>query len=543
MRRIVATLALLAAASLVVFGQAAGGSGSSYEVRAIFDNGNFLVPGEEVRVAGAHVGSIDSVDVTAPGDWANQSCLTAPKSSTCATPGKAVVVLNITEAGFQDFRQDASCLIRPQSLLGEKYVDCQPTQPRPPGSQPPPPLKVIPSDQPGAGQHFLPLENNGQEVDLDLINNIMRQPYADRFRLILNELGAGLAARGNTLDAIIKRADPALQQTDRVLAVLASQNHQLAGLAKNSDTILTPLVRERSHLAGFINNSNIAAQATAERSAALESGLQKFPAALHQLRLTMTKLRAFSEQATPVFSEFRSGAPAIARATRALGPFAQAAKPSLITLGTAAQESQQPLVNSTPILRKVGKLAKKSAPGAESLDSLLKSLRKTDGTKFLMHFIYNATGVVNGYDQYGHFLRALLTIPSGCTTLVTTITEGCQALWSQSNQASTKAASQKMLAASSSGLAKAIAQAKAQGPSGTGGTAAGTGATAPAGGGSTAVQPGQPLDAQGQPPAGTTTTTPSTSGGQPRAPSLSAARDLLDTVLGPRHRSHRGKRQ
>ncbi len=112
-------------------------------------------------------------------------------------------------------------------------------------------MTEIPAGQPGSGERFLPLENNGEEVDLDLVNNIMRQPYADRFRLILNELGAGLAARGKTLDAIIRRADPALRQTDRVLAVLAAQNHQLARLAKDSDTILTPLARERAHLAGI----------------------------------------------------------------------------------------------------------------------------------------------------------------------------------------------------------------------------------------------------------------------------------------------------
>jgi phospholipid/cholesterol/gamma-HCH transport system substrate-binding protein len=532
MRRIVATLALLAAASLFVFGQAAGGSGSNYEVRAIFDNGNFLVPGEEVRVAGAHVGSIDSVDVTTPGEWADRGH--------GADPGKAVVILKITDAAFQDFRQDASCLIRPQSLLGEKYVDCEPTQPRPAGSQPPRPLTVIPSGQPGAGQRFLPLENNGQEVDLDLINNIMRQPYADRFRLILNELGAGLAARGSTLDAIIKRADPALRQTDRVLAVLAGQNHQLARLAQDSDTILTPLARERTHLAGFINNANTAAQATAERSADLESGLQKFPAALHELRLTMAKLRGFSEQATPVFAEFRTGAPAIARATRALGPFAHAATPALTTLGTASAESQQPLVNSDPILRKVSALAKKSAPGAKSLGSVLASLRKTGGWKDLTSFLYNTTGGVNGYDQYGHFLRAFLTIPPGCTTLVTTATEGCQATWGQAASKTNLSAARKAAAGSDAALARAAAQAKARTQGATGGTPAGVVGANAASGGSSAVQPGQPLDAQGQPPAGTTTTTPSSSG-QPRAPSLSAARDLLDTLIGPRNRSHRGK--
>jgi phospholipid/cholesterol/gamma-HCH transport system substrate-binding protein len=406
MRRIAATFALLAAASLVFFGQAASGTGGNYEVRGIFDNGGFLVPGEQVRIAGANVGSVASVDVTNTTEAAHRDGK--------PDPGKAVVVMSIANAGFQDFRQDASCLIRPQSLLGEKYVDCQPTQPRAPGSTPPPPLKVIPDGQPGAGQRFLPLENNGKEVDLDLINNIMREPFADRFRLILNDLGAGLAARGHDLQAIIDRADPALRETDRVLAVLARQNHELSRLAVDSDTDLAPLVRERQHLSGFINNANTAAEATAERSQALEAGLQRFPGALRQLRLTMVKLRSFSEQATPVFAEFRAGGPAIARATRALGPFAHAATPSLITLGTAAQESKQPIVNSTPIVRNVRDLAKKAAPGSKVLAQLLASLRETGFYKQFTRFLFNTTGAINGFDKFGHFLRATLS-ETGCT--------------------------------------------------------------------------------------------------------------------------------
>ena len=49
-------------------------------------------------------------------------------------------MLDIDKAGFQDFRQDATCQIRPQSLIGEKFVDCRPTLPRAPGSEPPPEL-------------------------------------------------------------------------------------------------------------------------------------------------------------------------------------------------------------------------------------------------------------------------------------------------------------------------------------------------------------------------------------------------------------------
>ena len=160
-----------------------------------------------------------------------------------------------------------------------------------------------------------------------------------------------------------------------------------------------------------------------------------------------------------------------------------------------------------------------------------------------MNFLFNTTAGINGYDQYGHFLRAFLTIPPGCTTLVTTPTEGCQATWGQAANKANMSAARAAAAGSDAALKKAMAAAKTQSQAAVnGGTPAGGAGAAAASGGKRWAQPGQPLDATGQPPAGTTTTTPSTSP-QPRAPSLSAARDLLDTVMGPRHRSHRGKRR
>jgi phospholipid/cholesterol/gamma-HCH transport system substrate-binding protein len=530
MRRILAILALLAAATLVFFGQAAGGSGGDYEVRAIFDNGDFVVPGEAVRVAGANVGSVASVDVTMPGEPVDKDGK--------AEPGKAVVVLSITDSGFQDFRDDASCLIRPQSLLGEKYIDCEPTQPRPSGSPLPPPLKVIPDGQPGAGERFLPLENNGQAVDLDLINNIMRESYVDRFRLILNDLGAGLAARGKDLQAIIARADPALRETDRVLAELSRQNRTLAKLAVNGDTDLVPLARERQHLSGFINNANTAAEATAERSQDLEAGFQKFPRALHELRLTMGKLRGFSDQATPVLSEFRAGAPAITRATKALGPFAHAATPSLITLGTASAESKQPIANSDPMLIKIRDLAKKSAPGAKELDTLLSSFRKTGFYRQLTKFLFYTTGGINGYDQYGHFLRAALLSDQICTILSPEVQSGIcdahffnQSAGTQAQTALPKAEAKQMMALTTfakshpAAYRKALDRLQAQ----AGGAQSSSGNQV----GSALQAAGLPLDAQGDSAGGSPQAgSGGTSGSISHVPSMSAARALLDTMIG-----------
>jgi ABC-type transporter Mla subunit MlaD len=502
MRRIAATAALLAAITLVFVAQGAGGSGGSYELRGIFDNGAFLVTGEDVRIAGAKVGSVASVDVTMPGEWANRD--------DSANPGKAVVVMDITDAGFQDFRQDASCIIRPASLLGEKYVDCQPTQPHAPGTEPPPPLKVIPDGQPGAGQRFLPLQNNGKEVDIDLVNNIMREPFADRFRLILNDLGASLAARGKDLEAIVKRADPALRETDRVLAQLARQNHELAKLARDSDTVLAPLARERAKVAGFIRNANTAGEATAERSADLEAGFEKFPAALQALRRQMVQLKRFADQARPTFADFADAAPSITRSTKALGPFAQAATPALTSLGEAAQKSIEPILRSDPTLVKIRNLAEKAPPAATNLSKLLSSVRKTGGSKQLMHLIYNTVGGINGYDKFGHFLRAGLIVTS-CTSLVASPTPGgvCATRWGD------QGASAKLAATPAAAKAAILERAKELDAQ-TASSASG----------------GTPFDAQGDLAGASSSPAGSRRSNRPHAPSLRAARALLDTVIG-----------
>src|SRR5919109_1288697 len=137
MRRILAILAAVVALGLLIAlpGALGAGSGGTYEVRGIFDNGAFVVEGEEVRVAGATVGTVKEVDVS------DDDEIVSREGGDHPVPGKAVVVMDITEDGFKDFRIDASCTIRPQSLIGERYIDCTPTEPRAPGESPPPELE------------------------------------------------------------------------------------------------------------------------------------------------------------------------------------------------------------------------------------------------------------------------------------------------------------------------------------------------------------------------------------------------------------------
>jgi phospholipid/cholesterol/gamma-HCH transport system substrate-binding protein len=408
-KRILIAAALVAAVvAVVLIASGSGRSSDEYVVRAIFDNGAFMVNGEQVRVAGANVGTIESVNVTMPGETAKYE-----DGKPVAVPGKAIIVMNITDPGFQDFRSDASCLIRPQSLIGEKFVDCRPTLPRAPGSPPPPPLKRVPSGQRGAGEYLLPLGNNSTSVDPDLINDIQTLPYAQRFRLILNELGGGLAGRGEDIKVLVKRANPVLRDVDRIFGILSQQRDRLAQLASDSETILRPLARDRAHVAGFLANAGAAAQASSERGAQLEASLRKFPRFLREFRLTIRSLKGFSDAATPVFADFAKAAPSFTDSTRALTPFAEATTVALKSLGDAGEASGPIFQEAEPIVRKTAQLAKTGVKPTTELAKLFTNIKQTGGWDSLVELIYNTTASINGFDQYGHFGRTLVTL-SNC---------------------------------------------------------------------------------------------------------------------------------
>jgi phospholipid/cholesterol/gamma-HCH transport system substrate-binding protein len=444
-KRLIIAAALVAAVVVVVLLVSGGGSSSGYLVRAVFDNGAFMVQGEQVRVAGANVGTIESVDVSMPGQT-----VAYHDGKPVSVPGKAIIVMDITDPGFQDFRSDASCQIRPQSLIGEKFVDCRPTLPRAPGSPAAPPLKKIPDGQEGAGQYLLPLGSNGTSVDPDLINDIQTLPYAQRFRLIFNELGAGLAGRGDDLEVVVKRANPFLRDVDRLFGVLSDQRDQLAQLTSDSDEILRPLARERSHVAGFFTNAGAAGQASSEKGPELEEALQKFPTFLREFRLTMNSLQGFSDAAAPVFADLGKAAPSLTDATRTLTPFSEATTVALKSLGETGEASGPIFQEAEPIIRKTTQLAKTGVAPTTELARLFTSLQKTNGWSALTELIYNTTATFNGFDQYGHFSRTLATL-TNCPDYEPSAggASGCVARFTGTNANETTSASTSAAALSS----------------------------------------------------------------------------------------------
>ncbi|HXM87354.1 MAG TPA: MlaD family protein [Solirubrobacteraceae bacterium] len=396
-RRVAAVAVLVAvlAAAAVLLATSAGGSNGSYRVRAIFDDAANIIPGENVKIGGVKVGTVGAVTPT-------------PQA-------KASVVLNISSPGFKDFRADASCTIRPQALIGEKFVDCLPTQPRVAGTPLPPALNKIPNGREGAGEYLLPVQNTHSPVDVDLLGDISRLPERQRLTIILNELGAGLAGHGSELHEVIQRANPALQELDHVLNILASENKVLAKLAVDSDKALQPFAAVRSNVADFIQQANTVAQASARHRGALARNLQLFPKALAQLGPSMERLAKLADQTTPTFEDLKVAAPGINKVFTNLPAFSNSSTKFFTSLGSTAKISGPALTSIQPLLGRLATLGKEGKPFAFNASELLTSLRSSGGLERILDFIFLGAGAANGYDALGHFLRAE-AVGNGCLT-------------------------------------------------------------------------------------------------------------------------------
>jgi virulence factor Mce-like protein len=403
MRRIVIIGLLVAIVPWIVIGivreATDDDTNDAYFVRAIFDNASTIVAGEDVKIAGVPVGVISDMDVT--------------------EDNKAAVTLRIDNEDFTPWKEDASCTIRAQGLIGEKFVECEP------GSTDAPDLRRI-EEGDGKGERLLSVENTSSPVDLDVINNIMRLPYRERLSILLSEFGTALAGRGEELNEVIHRANPALRETDEVLKILADQNRELARLARNSDEVLGPLAREREAFADFVVKANETGQASAERSDDIRRGIALLPDFLAELEPLMADLEDFADQGIPLLADLGDSAPALGRLIKAQGTLADSSRESFPSLGDALERGRPALIRSRPLFQDLTRLGNQLGPTSVDLDELLKSLDQTGGLERLNELLYYSALSVNGFDNIGHYLRAGL-VTNLCSTYAIRIFGACTA--------------------------------------------------------------------------------------------------------------------
>jgi ABC-type transporter Mla subunit MlaD len=412
MRRLVSTVVLVAAAAaaLLLTG-ARGDSGVLKSYDLVFDSAFGLVEGGDLKIGGVKAGQTTHFELTD------------------SDPKRVVVTADVTEPGFDSLREDAECQVRQQSLIGEYFVDCDL------GSAESPEL-------PDGGR--VPVDQTASTIPPDLISNIQRRPYRERFRIIISELGTGLAGRPEELNEVVRRAHPALRETSETFQILARQNKVIHDFVENADTVSRAVEPNKENVARWAEEAADLASIQSSRSEELARYWNRLPDFLGELEPTMAQLERTADRQIPTLSRLRDAAPELTAFLTELEPFARSSRGSITALGDAAEvgreafrEAKQEVKELRELSVNAPKLGKPLRQFLQTIDDRRRSTehdplaettappapdktawqegRGFTGMEAFWNYIYYQTLGINATDDFGHLLRITAFTAGPCS--------------------------------------------------------------------------------------------------------------------------------
>ena len=393
----VLVLCALAAGVVLLTGASGDGDDGGLTYKIELDNAFGLTEGADVKIAGVRAGKVKSMSLE-------------------RTRMLALVTVNITEQGFDDVRKDVRCETRPQSLIGEYFIDCRPgtdAERLPEGST-------------------IPVEQTETTVPVDLVNDIMRRPYRERFTILLSELGAGLAARGEDLDKTIRRAVPALRQVDRLLAILREQRVTIRNLYRDADTVFKRVADDRGEVARFVDEARDTAAAAAMEDEGIRAQWNTFPTFLRELRPTLAQLENTASEQIPALRDLGTAAPLLTELFETLGPYAEASRPAVRSLADAAEvgrgavkAAREPVAELRRGVDVLPEAAQNLAITLEHLDDPKFATEKDaragrgpnggyTGLEALLRYFFAQSQAINLFDANSYTLKASIFLDREC---------------------------------------------------------------------------------------------------------------------------------
>jgi phospholipid/cholesterol/gamma-HCH transport system substrate-binding protein len=211
---------------------------NEFSLKAEFASANGLVPQAEVRVSGVHVGSVLAI-----GD---------------SSDGGALVQMAL-QPGIR-LRQDTRAVIRPKTLLGEKFVELVRAQ----GSQ----QAYLSS---GA---TIPRGQTGQAIEIDDILNAMDAPTRQAMSESFRQLGIALDGREADLGAALPPLDSTMANLRPLARVGESRQQELDRILTNLNTIMQALADEQDQLGHLVDSGDTVMGAIASRDKELAGTVQ-----------------------------------------------------------------------------------------------------------------------------------------------------------------------------------------------------------------------------------------------------------------------------
>ena len=355
------------------------------ELRVELDNASGLTAGADFRAAGVTVGSIKRLDLD-------------------ANTARAIAIVQVDRPEFAPLTKDTSCTIKPQSLIGEYFMDCQPGK----------------GAKLGKGG-TIPIENTAGTIPPDLVMNVLRKPYREKLSIILGELGQGFAARGGDVNETIRRAIPALRETDQVLRILSDERQTITQTIRDADTVVGALDGNRVDVARFIKEAGDTAEISARRKDEIAGTIRRLPRFQQLLRPTLADLGEAARRQTPALRDLRLAAPSFTTLLNRLGPFANASLPAVRSLGEASVVGTKAVQDARGTIRTLRTVATTGKEPITNLRFILEHLNDRGnsvekntraptpagftGLEAVLQYFYVQSQAINIFDSKGYILK------------------------------------------------------------------------------------------------------------------------------------------
>ena len=278
------------------------GRGSSYEVSLTLDNASQLVEGNQVKVGGVAVGTVDSIAL--------------------ADDGRALVRISIDDEGVTPLHSGSRAAVRSSSLSGvaNRYVALTPG-----------PVNGGTIADGGS----IPAEDTSAEVDLDQLLNTLDPTTLRDLKALVRGGARGLQGRGAKLGRAIETLDPALSQVTAVEQELLRDEETFTRFLVESADVVSAVATRPAQLERLVASGRVTLEELATRDAALDSLLRRAPNTLREANTTLVNLRTTLKDIDPAVIEARPVAPLLAQFLDRLRPVARGARPVVAQLRAA----------------------------------------------------------------------------------------------------------------------------------------------------------------------------------------------------------------
>ncbi len=318
-----AALGALIAAVALVLTLLFFGSENGHTYRLLFETGGQLVEGNEVRIGGVPVGSVEEIDLT--DDY------------------QAEVAIRTEEP----LTEGTQAVIRQTSLSGiaNRYISVVPG----------------PDDAPKLAENEpLPQADTTPAVDVDQLFDTFRPRARRALQDVIQGQAGVYIGRGREANRAYKFFNPGLSATERLFAELTRDQQVFTDFLVDTGAVMNTLAGRRDELSSLVANANRALGAIAAENDALERSLVALPPALRQSNTTFVNLRATLDD---------------------LDPFVAAAKPSTEDLAPFLRDLRPVAARSVPVFDDLGRAVFAPGPANDLADSLRDSPRFERATR------------------------------------------------------------------------------------------------------------------------------------------------------------------